>query len=82
MSARADEQRSASINDPRIPSKGERIEIRRNGVSVRGTVCHSDQLQILVKWDNGRSSSLRVGSDRFDIVDRLRKPGDGTESSR
>ena len=53
----------------RIPSKGDRIEIRRNGISLRGTVFHSDQLQILVKWDNGRSSSLRVGSDRFAIVD-------------
>jgi hypothetical protein len=75
MSARADERRSGSINDPRIPSKGERIEIRRSGVSVRGTVCHSDQLQLLVKWDNGRSSSLRVGSDRFAIVDPLEEAG-------
>jgi len=53
----------------RIPSKGDRIEIIRNGISLRGTVFYSDQLQILVKWDNGRSSSLRVGSDRFAIVD-------------
>ena len=54
-----------------IPSKGERIEVRRTGISVRGTVFYSDQLQILVKWDNGRSSSLRVGSDRFAVVDRM-----------
>ena len=52
------------------PSKGERIEIRRVGISVRGTVFYSDQLQILVKWDDGRSSSLRVGNDRFAVVDR------------
>ena len=54
-----------------IPSKGERIEVRRTGISVRGTVFYSDQMQILVKGDNGRSSSLRVGSDRFAVVDRM-----------
>ena len=31
------------------------------GVRVRGTVFYSDQLQILVKWDDGRSESLRPG---------------------
>jgi hypothetical protein len=53
----------------RIPSKGDRIEIRRNGISLRGVVFYSDQLQILVMLDNDRSRSLRVGSDRFAIVD-------------
>jgi hypothetical protein len=53
-----------------IPSKGERIELLRPrmGVRVRGTVFYSDQLQILVKWDNGRSESLRPEIDRFRIV--------------
>jgi hypothetical protein len=53
-----------------IPSKGERIELLRPrmGVRVRGTVFYSDQLQILVKWDDGRSESLRPGVDRFRIV--------------
>jgi hypothetical protein len=54
-----------------IPSKGERIELLRPrmGVRVRGTVFYSDQLQILVKWDDGRSESLRPGVDGFRIVD-------------
>ena len=54
-----------------IPSKGDRIELLRTqtGVLVRGTVFYSDQLQILVRWDNGRSQSLRVGVDRFRIVE-------------
>jgi hypothetical protein len=55
----------------RLPSKGERIELLRTetGVHSRGTVFYSDQLQILVKWDNGRSQSLRVGVDRYRIVE-------------
>jgi hypothetical protein len=53
-----------------IPSKGERIELLRPrmGVRVRGTVFYSDQLQILVKWDDGRSESLRPGVDRFRVI--------------
>jgi hypothetical protein len=53
-----------------IPSKGERIELLRPrlGIRVRGTVFYADQLQILVKWDDGRSESLRPGVDRFRIV--------------
>jgi hypothetical protein len=47
----------------RIPVRGDRIELLqpRTGVRVRGTVFHVDQLQILVKWDDGRSESLRPG---------------------
>ena len=54
-----------------IPGKGERIELlrRRLGVRLRGTVFYSDQLQILVKWDDGRSESLRPGVDRFRIIE-------------
>ena len=56
-----------------IPSKGERIELlqRRLGLPVRGTVFYSDQLQILVKWDDGRSGSLRPGceTEAFRIVE-------------
>jgi len=54
-----------------IPSKGDRIELLRTqtGVRLRGTVFYADQLQILVRWDNGRSQSLRVGVDRFRIVE-------------
>lgn len=48
-----------------IPNRGDRIERTRIGVTGRGTVHYADQLQILVKWDDGRSSSLRVGRDQF-----------------
>jgi len=51
-----------------IPSKGERLECRRLGVALRGTVLYSDQLQVLVKWDDGRSSSLRLGVDDLDLT--------------
>jgi hypothetical protein len=54
-----------------LPSKGERIELLRTktGVRLRGTVFYSDQLQILVKWDDGRSQSLRPGVDRFRVIE-------------
>ena len=52
----------------RIPNKGERVERPRTGILLRGTVFYSDQLQILVKWDNGRSESLRPGRDRFRVI--------------
>jgi hypothetical protein len=53
-----------------IPSKGDRIELLRTqtGVRLRGTVYYADQLQILVRWDNNQSQSLRVGVDRFRII--------------
>ena len=55
-----------------MPGRGDRIELLRPrmGVRVRGTVFYSDQLQILVKWDDGRSESLRPGVVGFRIVDR------------
>jgi hypothetical protein len=54
-----------------IAKKGDRIELLRPrvGIYVRGTVFHVDQVQILVKWDDGRSGSLRPGIDRFRIID-------------
>jgi hypothetical protein len=54
------------------PRKGDRIELilPRLGVPVRGTVYHVDQLQILVKWDDGRSEGLRPDfADRFRIIE-------------
>jgi len=51
-----------------IPSKGERLERRDLGLIVRGTVLYADQVQVLVKWDNGRSSSLRVGVDDLNVI--------------
>jgi hypothetical protein len=51
-----------------IPSKGERLEVRRLGLILRGTVLYADQVQVLVKWDDGRSSSLRVGVDDLNVI--------------
>jgi hypothetical protein len=51
-----------------IPSKGERLELRRLGVILRGTVLYADQVQVLVKWDDGQSSSLRVGVDDLNVI--------------
>jgi hypothetical protein len=57
---------------PEIPSKGDRIELQTppTGARIRGTVYYSDHLQILVKWDDGRSQSVRPGVDRYRIVEQ------------
>jgi hypothetical protein len=57
---------------PALPRKGDRIELLlpRLGTPVRGRVFYVDDLQILVKWDDGRSESLRSDfADRFRIVE-------------
>jgi hypothetical protein len=54
-----------------IPRKGDRIELLlpRLGIRPRGTVFYADDLQVLVKWDDGRSESLRPRpADRFKII--------------
>jgi hypothetical protein len=53
-----------------LPQKGDRIEFigDPHGITRRGTVQHVDRVQILVKWDDGRSGGLRVGTDRFRII--------------
>jgi hypothetical protein len=51
-----------------IPSKGDRLEVKKLGLILRGTVLYADQLQVLVKWDNGRSSSMRAGVDDLDVT--------------
>jgi hypothetical protein len=56
----------------RIPSIGDQVEQNRVGVTRVGRVWYADQLQVLVKWDDGNSSSLRVGRDRFRIRSRPR----------
>jgi hypothetical protein len=55
-----------------IPNKGDRIELveAQAGVRLQGTVFHVDQVQLLVKWDNGRSGSLTPGADCYRIVRR------------
>jgi hypothetical protein len=57
----------------RIPQKGDRIELLqpRTGVHRRGTVFYVGEVQILVKWDDGRSESLRPGVDRFRVIETV-----------
>jgi hypothetical protein len=53
-----------------IPIIGDRVERRTAGVSQYGTVHYADQLQYLVKWDDGSSSSLRVGIHEIRVLGR------------
>lgn len=55
------------ITGAQIPSKGDQVEQSRAGVTRLGYVWYADQLQVLVKWEDGTSSSLRLGRDRFYI---------------
>jgi hypothetical protein len=61
-----DKRRSSEL----LPNRGDRIELSERwfGLPIRGTVQHVDQMQILVKWDDHRARSLRVGIDRFRII--------------
>ena len=56
-----------SFGNHRIPNKGDQVEQRRMGVSRVGVVWYADQLQVLVKWQDGKSSSLLPGHDHFSI---------------
>jgi hypothetical protein len=53
------------VEDGKFPSKGDLVEQHRDGVIRVGYVWYADQLQVLVKWRDGKSSSLRLGRDRF-----------------
>jgi hypothetical protein len=66
-------------NEYAIPSKGDRIEHRWLGVLKAGLVWYADQLQVLVKWDNGESSSLRVGRDTYVVHEAAGNADVGTE---
>jgi hypothetical protein len=70
-SAAHHDDENAHHGHSRVPVKGDRIELFRTetGVRPRGTVYYADQLQILVKLDNGRSQSLRVGVDRYRVLE-------------
>jgi hypothetical protein len=57
----------------KVPSIGDRVERRRAGVAQRGTVHYADELQMLVKWDDGSSSSLRVGQVQIRILGHQRE---------
>lgn len=56
-----------------IPSWGDRIEQTRLGVRRTGTVWYADQLQVLVRWDEGGSSSLRLGVDGIRILEHANR---------
>ena len=55
------------VGNHKIPSRGDQVEQRRMGISRIGYVWYSDQLQVLVKWQDGKSSSLRIGRDQVSI---------------
>jgi hypothetical protein len=55
------------VGNHRIPNRGDHVEQRQVGVSRVGVVWYADHLQVLVKWQDGRSSSLRLGRDQFSI---------------
>ena len=56
------------VGHAKIPSKGDLIEQHQTGVTRLGYVWYADQLQVLVKWHNGKSSSLRFDRDNFSIL--------------
>jgi hypothetical protein len=60
---------------PWVPMKDDKVERIRNGVAVRGKVCYADELQVLVKWENGSSSSLRVDKGELRGVRPLNPSG-------
>jgi hypothetical protein len=51
-----------------LPSRGDRVEQTRIGVRRTGTVWYADQLQVLVKWDDGGSSSLPLRAADLRLV--------------
>src|ERR1041384_2188260 len=53
-----------------VPRIRDRIEMYQAGIPSQGTVHYADELQVLVKWDNGQSSSLRMERARFKIIER------------
>jgi hypothetical protein len=48
----------------------------RCGVQRIGTVWYSDQLQVLVRWDEGTSSSLRLESEELYVLRGGAAPAD------
>ncbi len=63
--ATTEARRRARFRGAWVPRVGERVERWVGGLARSGTVHYSDELQVLVKWDDGASSSLRVGRDRI-----------------
>jgi hypothetical protein len=57
----------------KIPAIGDRVERRRARISQYGTVHYADQIQVLVKWDDGSSSSLRVDVHELRVLTATQK---------
>jgi hypothetical protein len=55
------------VGNHKIPDRGDQVEQRQMGVSRVGVVWYANQLQVLVKWQDGKSSSLRFGRAQFSI---------------
>jgi hypothetical protein len=68
LSSQSMQQPDELHGDLLIPSAGDQVEVSRTGISRRGTVQYADWLQVLVKWQDGSSGSLRVGRDDFRIL--------------
>jgi hypothetical protein len=68
-----EQPRTTGWRAPRTPRRGDRIELaeRPLGLARRGTIQYVDNLQILIKWDDGRSQNLRPGNvaDRFWLLE-------------
>ena len=73
-------QRQAKANVV-VPRIGDRVERVRAGVSKRGKVHYADELQALVKWDDGSSSSIRLDKERLKVIEPRRAPA-RTETPR
>jgi hypothetical protein len=57
-----------------VPNIGDRVERTIGGVSKRGFVHYADELQALVKWDDGSSSSLRLDREKLRIIEASPTP--------
>jgi hypothetical protein len=68
----------ASSEEDLRPARGDRIEVCVPRPSGRryGTIEYVDRLQVLVRWNDGSSGSLRRGTfeDRFHILPSATRP--------
>jgi len=59
-----------------VPSIGDRVERTLAGVSKRGRVHYADELQALVKWEDGSSSSIRLDREPLRVLEPSRDAPD------
>jgi hypothetical protein len=65
-----------------VPRIGDRVERVRSGVSKWGKVHYADELQALVKWDDGSSSSVGLDKERLRVIERRRAHAEPLTSDR